>query len=172
MKCVSIFSATFARNISHSKKNSARYHKCAKVFMRSTNYSVNSKMKTLNLPERFSRSLHISNITKIRLVGAEGFLADRNRETDRRKNMTKLIFYIHGFVHRKSILIRSNKMQQYAGIYLLQNQSTCFGCPSHPSSGVHKTVTAASGTGHNIRATIFLQCGHWPRWRKFVARIL
>ena len=32
-------------------------------------------------------------------------------------------------------------MQQYAGIYLPQNHSTCFGCPSHPSSGVHKTVT-------------------------------
>ena len=46
------------------------------------------------------------------------------------------------------ILISSNKLQQYAGIYLLQNYSTCFGCPSHPSSGVHKTVTAASGTGH------------------------
>ena len=37
-------------------------------------------------------------------------------------------------------------MQQYAGIYLLQNYSTCFGCLSHPSSGVHKTVTADSGT--------------------------
>ena len=37
-------------------------------------------------------------------------------------------------------------MQQYAGIYLLQNYCTCFGCPSHPSSGVNKTVTAASGT--------------------------
>ena len=47
------------------------------------------------------------------------------------------------------ILIRSNKTQQYAGIYLLQNHSTCFGCPSHPSSGVHKTVTAASGTSHS-----------------------
>ena len=39
-------------------------------------------------------------------------------------------------------------MQQYAGVYLLQNYSTCFGCLSHPSSGVHKTVTAAFGTGH------------------------
>ena len=39
-------------------------------------------------------------------------------------------------------------MQQYAGIYLLQNYSTYFGCPSHPSSGVDKIVTAASGTGH------------------------
>ena len=43
-------------------------------------------------------------------------------------------------------------MQQYAGVYLLQNHSTRFGCPSHPSSGVHKTVTAASGTGHSIEA--------------------
>ena len=39
-------------------------------------------------------------------------------------------------------------MHQNAGIYLLQNHSTCFGCPLHPSSRVHKTVTAASGTGH------------------------
>jgi hypothetical protein len=38
-------------------------------------------------------------------------------------------------------------MQQYAGVYLLQNYSTCFGCLSHPSSGVHQTVTAAAGTG-------------------------
>ena len=39
-------------------------------------------------------------------------------------------------------------MQQYAGVYLLQNYSTCLGCLSHPSSGVHQTVTAAPGTGH------------------------
>ena len=61
--------------------------------------------------------------------------------------------------HRNSILIRSNKMQQYAGIYVLQKHSTCFGCPSHPSSGVHKTVTAAPGTGHSIWETTFLQRG-------------
>jgi hypothetical protein len=30
------------------------------------------------------------------------------------------------------ILLRSNKMQQYAGVYLLQNYSTCFGRLSHP----------------------------------------
>ena len=39
-------------------------------------------------------------------------------------------------------------MQQYADIYLLGKYSTCFGHPSRPSSGVHKTVLAASGTGH------------------------
>ena len=65
-------------------------------------------------------------------------------------DITFRLFYIHGSVHRNSILIRSNQMQQYAGIYLLQNHSTYFVCPSHPSSGVHKTVTAASGTGHSI----------------------
>ena len=57
-------------------------------------------------------------------------------------------FYIHGSVLRDSVLIRSKKMQQYAGIYLLQVYSTCFERPSCPSSGAQKTVTAASGTGH------------------------
>jgi hypothetical protein len=70
-----------------------------------------------------------------------------------------VIFYIHGFMHRNYILIRPNKMQQYAGIYLLQSHSTCFRCPSHPSSGAHKTATAASGTGHSIWATTFFRCG-------------
>ena len=69
------------------------------------------------------------------------------------------LFYIHGSVHRDSILIRSNEMQQYAGVYLLQNYSACFGCSSHPSSGVLQTVTAASGTGHSVRATTFCQRG-------------
>jgi hypothetical protein len=55
-----------------------------------------------------------------------------------------------------------NKIQQDAkdaGIYLLQNYSSCFGCLSHPSSGVHQTVTAAYGTGHSVRATTFRQRG-------------
>jgi len=47
-------------------------------------------------------------------------------------------------------LKRSNKMQQHADIYFLPNYSTCFGRPLCPSSGVHKTVAAASGTDHTI----------------------
>ena len=47
-------------------------------------------------------------------------------------------------------LKKSNEMQQYADIYSLLNYSTCFGCPSRPSSGVHKTVVAASGTDHTV----------------------
>jgi len=31
---------------------------------------------------------------------------------------------------------------------ILQVYSTCFGCQPHTSSGEHKTVTIASGTGH------------------------
>jgi len=42
---------------------------------------------------------------------------------------------------------------------LLQDHSTCFGCCPHPSSGVHKTVTAVSVRGHIIVAATFFQRG-------------
>jgi len=61
---------------------------------------------------------------------------------------TRLQFYIRGSVHRNSRLKKSNKMQQYADIYLPLNYSTSFGRPSRPSSGAHKTVVAASGADH------------------------
>jgi len=48
-------------------------------------------------------------------------------------------------------------MQRYGGVYLLQNYSTCFGRLSHPSAGVHQTVTAAPGTGYSVRAMTFPQ---------------
>ena len=64
-----------------------------------------------------------------------------------------------GYLHRGSLLIRSNEMQQYEGVYLLQNYSKCFGCLSHQLLGEHKTVTAASGTGHSISATNLLRRG-------------
>ena len=82
-----------------------------------------------------------------------------------------IFFYVHGSVHRNSIIIISDKMQQYAGIYLLQNRSTCFGCPSHPSSEELKTAIAASGTGHSIWATPFRRGLIRPR-RKAFAQIL
>ena len=72
-----------------------------------------------------------------------------------------------------TVLIISNKMKQYAGIYLLQNHSTYFGCPSHPSSRVHKIVPVAPGTGHSIWAKSFLQLDQiWTRWRKAIAQII
>jgi len=41
-------------------------------------------------------------------------------------------------------------MQRHADIYLLLNYSTCFGRPSRPLSGVHKTVVAASDIDHTM----------------------
>jgi len=67
-------------------------------------------------------------------------------------------------------------MQQYAVWFiLLQSHYTCFGCPPHPSSGVLKTVTAASGTGHNVGTATSLQrdqVSAWPRWREVAVPIL
>jgi len=43
----------------------------------------------------------------------------------------------------------------------------------HPSSGVLKTVTATSGTGHNIGTATSLQRGPaGPRWRAVAVPIL
>ena len=94
-------------------------------------------------------------------------------------------FYIYGSVHRDSVLISSNKMQQYAGIYLLHVYSTCFGRSSRPSSGEQKTVAEVSGTGHSNSATTctighvggrlllrYYDLYHWPRWRNVVDQIL
>jgi len=48
-----------------------------------------------------------------------------------------------------------------------------FRVSQHPSSGVLKTVTAASGTGHNISAATSLHRGLIrPRWREVAALIL
>ena len=59
--------------------------------------------------------------------------------------------------HRNSRLKKPNEMQQYADIYLLPNYSTCFGRPSRPSSGVHKTVVVASGTDHTMWGASFFR---------------
>ena len=48
-----------------------------------------------------------------------------------------------------------------------------FRVSQHPSSGVLKTVTAASGTGHNIGPATSLQRGQiWPRWGEVAGPIL
>ena len=42
---------------------------------------------------------------------------------------------------------------------ILRVHSICFGCQTHPSSGVHKTVTTVSGTGHIFCASTSLHRG-------------
>jgi len=58
-------------------------------------------------------------------------------------------FYVYGSVHRWSILIIVQRDVTQSSLFIiLQVHPTCFGCQPHPSSGVHKTVTTAFGTGH------------------------
>ena len=52
-----------------------------------------------------------------------------------------------------------------------------FRVSQHPSSGVLKTVTAGSGTGHNIGTATYLQRGQigvpiCPRWREVAVPVL
>ena len=48
-----------------------------------------------------------------------------------------------------------------------------FRVSQHPSSGVLKSVTAASGTGHNTGTATSLQRGQiGPRWRKVTVPVL
>ena len=60
------------------------------------------------------------------------------------------LFYLHGSVHRKCMLINVQRNERICSLYfiLLHYHSTCFGCRPHPSPGAHKTVVAATGTSH------------------------
>ena len=75
-------------------------------------------------------------------------------------------------------LKKSNQMQQYEDIYLLLSKSTCFGRPSRPSSGVHKTVVAASCTDHTIWGASFFKRDQiriiliWSRLKKLAPQIV
>ena len=78
-------------------------------------------------------------------------------------------------MHRWSILITVQRNATQSSLFIiLQVHSTCFGCQRHPSSGVHKTVTTASGTGHIFCAVSSLQRGQlgqaWSRWREVAAQ--
>ena len=63
-------------------------------------------------------------------------------------------------------------VQRYATqsslLIVLWVHSTCFGCQPHQSSGVHKTVTTASGTGQLPPSNVAKLA--WPRWREVAAQ--
>jgi len=65
-------------------------------------------------------------------------------------------------VHKNNsciVIIVERDATQSSVFIILQVHSTCFACQSHPSSGVHKTVTTASGTGHIFCAATSIQRG-------------
>jgi hypothetical protein len=60
-------------------------------------------------------------------------------------------------------------------VFIYCKITTCFRCSSHPSSGVHKTVTAASNVAkyaHTGGMLLLRYCDIWPHWRNVVAQIL
>jgi len=74
-------------------------------------------------------------------------------------------------VHRRAILIVVQRDATQSSLYIiLQVHSTCFGCQPHPSSGVHKTLTTASGTLQLPPSNVAKQ--PWPRWREEAAQKL
>ena len=76
-------------------------------------------------------------------------------------------------MHRWSILIIVQRDATQSSLFIiLQVYSTCFGCQPHPSSGVHKTATTASGTGHIfLCAATSVQRGRvCPRWMEVAAQ--
>jgi hypothetical protein len=95
--CFSVSSINFVRNISHSKRNPARFDKkkyiCLHVKYPSFLSDVNG---TWILRDRVSKNTQISNFTKIGPVGAELFY------TDRRTDMMNLIFAFRNFRTRLS----------------------------------------------------------------------
>jgi len=55
------------------------------------------------------------------------------------------------------LIIVQRDAKQSSPFIILKVHSTCFGYQPHPSSGLHKTVTTASGTGHIFCAATSLQ---------------
>ena len=69
-------------------------------------------------------------------------------------------------MHRSSILIIVQRDATQGNLFIiLQIHSTCFGCQPRLSTGVHKTVTTASGTGH------FLYSYLPPTWPSSLAAL-
>jgi len=64
---------------------------------------------------------------------------------------------------------RCNSLQ--SDLFYCKITLNVLGAP-HPSSGVLKTVTAPSGTGHNIGTATSLHGPAWPHWREVAVPIL
>jgi len=70
-----------------------------------------------------------------------------------------ICFGFSNLYHLQPMFIVVQRDATQSSLFLiLQVHSTCFGCQPH-TSGVHKTVTTASGTGHIFCAATSLQRG-------------
>jgi len=76
-------------------------------------------------------------------------------------------------VHRNSVLIKIQIDTSVCRYLFTAKLLYMFRVSQHPSSGVLKTVTAVSGTGHNTGTATSLQRGPMgPRWREVAVPVL
>jgi hypothetical protein len=77
-------------------------------------------------------------------------------------------FYAYGSVHRWHMLTVQQDATQSSLFIILRVLSTCFGCLPQLSSGVHKTVTTASGTLQLPPSNVAKLT--WPLWKEVAAQ--
>ena len=76
-------------------------------------------------------------------------------------------------MHRNSVLIKIQIDTSVCRYLFTAKLLYMFRVSQHPSSGVLKTVTAVSGTGHNTGTATSLQRGPMgPRWREVAVPVL
>jgi len=65
----------------------------------------------------------------------------------------------------KIVLITVQRDATQSSLFIILHvHSTCFGCQPHPSSGIHKPVTTACGTGHIFCAATLATLALQGRW--------
>ena len=67
--------------------------------------------------------------------------------------------YLSEIFSSYTLIIVQRDATQSSLFVILQVHSTCFGCQPHPSSGIRKALTTASGTSHIFCAATSLQRG-------------
>jgi len=81
-------------------------------------------------------------------------MPNTNSKTNRSFNLTprakKYLNFIFVVLCIVNLLYVTNQRDAVLSslFIVLQNHSTCFKFPLHPSSGVHKTAVTTTGTGH------------------------
>ena len=76
-------------------------------------------------------------------------------------------------MHRNSVLIKIQPNARVCSYLFTAKSLNMFRVSQHPSSGVLKTVTVTSGTGHNTGKATSLQRGLIrPRWREVAVPVL
>jgi len=125
----------------------------------------------LNVTHKKSYNIYEGKTNDV-LVVFIGYVNDRNKLQQFKVSVQKshLTMCVVDFDYI-SIIVQRDPTQSSL-FTILQVHSTFFGCQPHPSSGAHKTVTTAFGTGHIFCAATSRSVAKlsWPRWGEVAAQ--